>query len=172
MRGHAPALFEAVYRGDVRMIQRGEYFRFALKARESVVIGRQCRGQDLDRDLALQLCVCRPVDLPHPASTDLSSDFVDAEAGAWGKGQSALDYTGGTAVRTGLLLTDAVGIRDLEGRLVEPFSATRLPVQDHRDRRRRVLLHSGDQKLPAVQGDHVLVADIALLHGAADGERE
>ena len=56
--------------------------------------------------------------------------------------------------------------------VVEPFSATRPPVQDHSDRRRRVFLHSGDKKLPAVRGDHVLVADIALLHGAADGERE
>ena len=42
----------------------------------------------------------------HSPFPDLGGDFIDAEAGAWGKGQSAVDYTGGTAVRTGLLLTD------------------------------------------------------------------
>ena len=102
--GHAPALFEAVYRGDVRMIQRGEYFRFALKARESVVIGRQCRGQDLDRDLALQLRVCRPVDLSHAAFANLRGDFVDAETRAGDESQWCREYRGRTGVRTGLLL--------------------------------------------------------------------
>ena len=39
-RGDAAAFFEAVDRGDVRMIQRGEHFRFALEAREPIGIGR------------------------------------------------------------------------------------------------------------------------------------
>src|SRR5258706_14989730 len=76
------------------MIQRGEYFRFALKPRESVVIGRQCRGQDLDRDLALQLRVCRPVDLSHAAFANLSGDFVDAEARAGDQSQWCGEYKG------------------------------------------------------------------------------
>ena len=91
-------------RGDVRMIQRGEHFRFALKARESIGIGRQRRGQDLDRDLALQLRVGRPIHLAHAAFADLRGDFVDAETGAGDEGQWCRDYRGRTGVRTGLLL--------------------------------------------------------------------
>src|SRR5258706_15580199 len=88
------------------MIQRGEYFRFALKARESVVIGRQCRRQDLDRDLALQLRVCRPVDLSHAAFANLRGDFVDAEARAGDESQWCGEYRGRTGLRTGTLLSE------------------------------------------------------------------
>ena len=42
-RGHAPAFFEAVDRGDVRMIQGREHFRFALKTREPIGIDRERR---------------------------------------------------------------------------------------------------------------------------------
>ncbi len=53
-----------------------------MRCERSVVIGRQCLGQDLDRDLALQLRVCRPVDLSHAAFANLRGDFVDAETRA------------------------------------------------------------------------------------------
>ena len=86
-RGHAPAFFEAVDGGDVRMIQRREHFRFALKAREPIGIGRERGRQDLDRDLTFQPRVGRPIHLPHPAFADLRGDFVDAEARAGGEGQ-------------------------------------------------------------------------------------
>ena len=76
------ALFEPVDAGNVRMVQRGEHFRFALKTREPIVVSRERRRQDLDGDLALQLRVGRPIHLPHPAFADLGGDFVDAEAGA------------------------------------------------------------------------------------------
>ena len=69
-------------RGDVRMVQRGEDFRFALKPREPIVIRRERRRQNLDGDLTLQLRVGRPIHLPHAAFADLGGDFVDAEAGA------------------------------------------------------------------------------------------
>ena len=52
--GQAPALFEAVDCGDVRMVQRPEHFRFALKTREPIGIDRNRRRQDLDRDLTLE----------------------------------------------------------------------------------------------------------------------
>ena len=68
------------------MIQRREDFGFALKAREPIAIGRERRRQDLDRDLALQLRVGRPIHLAHPAFADLGGDFVDAEAGAGREG--------------------------------------------------------------------------------------
>ena len=39
----AGCLLEAVDRGDVRMVQRGEHFGFALKAREPIGVGRDRR---------------------------------------------------------------------------------------------------------------------------------
>ena len=36
-----PAFFEAVDSRDVRMVQRGEHFRFALKACEPIVVSRE-----------------------------------------------------------------------------------------------------------------------------------
>ena len=83
----AVGFFEPVDAGDVRMIQRGEHFRFALEARESIGITGQRRRQDLDRDLALQPRVGRPIHLPHAALADLGGDFVDAEARAGSEGQ-------------------------------------------------------------------------------------
>ena len=85
--GHAPAFFEAVDRGDVRMIQGSEHFRFALKTREPIGIDRERRRQDLDRDLALEFRVGRPIHLPHPAFPDRRGDVVDAEARAGSQGQ-------------------------------------------------------------------------------------
>ena len=78
----APALFQAVDAGDVRMVQRREHFGFALKPSQPIVIRRDGRRQDLDGDLALQLGVGRPIDLPHSALTEQGGDFVDAETGA------------------------------------------------------------------------------------------
>ena len=89
--------FEPVDGGDVRMIQRGEDFRFALKARQPVRISRQRRRQDLDRDLALQLRVRRPIHLAHAAFADLGGDFVDAEAGAGSEGQVCVIIRAGRA---------------------------------------------------------------------------
>ena len=43
-------LFEPVNRGDVRMVQRGEHFGFALKPREPIRVAGDRRGQHLDRD--------------------------------------------------------------------------------------------------------------------------
>ena len=64
------------------MIQGGDHFRFALKAREPFRIRRDRRRQDLDRDLALQLRVGCPKHLAHAAFADLCRDVVDAEARA------------------------------------------------------------------------------------------
>ena len=64
---------EPVDGGDVRMVQGGEDFRFALKTREPVGVSRERRRQDFDRDLTLQLRVGRPIHLPHAAFADLGA---------------------------------------------------------------------------------------------------
>ena len=76
--------------GDIRMVQRSEHFRFALKASEAIVIRRQGGRQNLDGDLTFQPGVGGPIHLPHPAFANLRDDFVDAEARAGGEGQIKL----------------------------------------------------------------------------------
>jgi hypothetical protein len=88
----------------MRMIERGEHFRFALKAREPIGISRERGWQDLNRDLTFQLGVRRPIHLTHPAFADLRGDVVNAEACAGCKEQCLRDYTGAAVVRMGLLL--------------------------------------------------------------------
>ena len=85
--GHASALFEPVDARDVGMIQRRERFRFARESRQTVGVVRERVGQDLDRDVAVQLGVASAKDLPHAPFADRRDDFVDAEAGAGGEGQ-------------------------------------------------------------------------------------
>ena len=82
-----PTFFESVDRCDVRMIQRGEGLRFALEAGAAISVVRERLGQDLDRDVAIQLRVARTKHLPHTAFADLRSDLVGAESGAGCKGQ-------------------------------------------------------------------------------------
>ena len=86
-RGHIPAFFEAVDRGDVRMVQGGEQFCFALETCEPVSIGGERRWQDLDRDLSFESRVGGPVDLSHSTFADRPGDVVDADARAGSEGQ-------------------------------------------------------------------------------------
>lgn len=92
--GHPPALFESVDGSDVRMIQRSEHFRFALKASESIVIRRQGGRQNLDGDLTFQLGIGGPIHLAHAPFADERGDFVDADACSRSESQGVVDYTG------------------------------------------------------------------------------
>ena len=85
---------EAVDRGDVGMVQRRERLRLALEPRQAFGVGGERVRQDLDRDLAAERRVRRPIHLPHAAFADLRGDFVDAETGAGSEGQCVRDYTG------------------------------------------------------------------------------
>ena len=71
--------FEAVDRGDVRMVQRGEQLRLASETGQPLGIGHHLDGQDLDRHLAAELRVGGAVDLAHPAGADRSGDAVVRE---------------------------------------------------------------------------------------------
>ena len=75
-------LLEPVNRGDVRMIQRRERLRLALEPRQAFGVGGERVRQDLDRDLAAERRVRRPIHLAHPAFADRRGDFVGAEPGA------------------------------------------------------------------------------------------
>ncbi len=57
---------------------------------------RELFRKHLDGDLALQVRVCRPIDLPHPAHADLGGDRIRAEAGAGSQGHEAGRIIGGS----------------------------------------------------------------------------
>ena len=78
----AAGLLQAVDSRDVRMVERGEQFRFTLKARQAIRILRERLGQNFDGDVALQLRVARAIDLAHSAGANRGEDVVDAEPGA------------------------------------------------------------------------------------------
>jgi hypothetical protein len=69
-----------VDRRDVRVIQRREGLGFTLEAREAVGVVRERLGQNLDRDVAIQLRVAGAEDLAHAAFADRRGDLVDAES--------------------------------------------------------------------------------------------
>jgi len=68
--------------GDVRVAQRGQHLRLALKASQSFWIVGKLVGQDLDGDVTRQVRVLGAVDLSHPACADLFRDVVVRERGA------------------------------------------------------------------------------------------
>ena len=81
--GHALlGLLEAVDRRDIGMIEGGEDLGLPPEAGHPLLILREGRGQDLDRDVASELHVPRAIDLAHAAFADGGDDLVGAEAGA------------------------------------------------------------------------------------------
>jgi hypothetical protein len=61
------------------MIERGEELRLAFKPRQPVTVRGERFGQDLDRDVALQLRVARAIHLAHAARAERGHHFVRAE---------------------------------------------------------------------------------------------
>jgi len=74
-------LSDVVDGGDVGMIERARRLGFLLEAPQTIRIRREGGEQHLDRDVALQPLIPRPVHLPHPARADGREDLVGAEAG-------------------------------------------------------------------------------------------
>src|SRR3989442_8655049 len=65
-----------------RMSQRPDRLRFACESREPIRIVRERVGQNLPREVAIQLAVAGAVDLSHASRADEREDFVGAEASA------------------------------------------------------------------------------------------
>ena len=65
--------------GDVRMIECREYLRFPSEPGEAVGIVDEALRQDLQRDVASELCVLGAIDLAHPARAEGRQDFVSTE---------------------------------------------------------------------------------------------
>ena len=73
---------------DVRMIQRRNRARLAVKALAPVGIARQIRRQHFDRDGAFEPRVPRSIHFAHAPGSDRGKDFVGADACAGLQGQS------------------------------------------------------------------------------------
>ena len=82
----AARIFDAMNGGDVRMIEGGQHFRFALEPCKSLGISGERVRQDLQRNVALQPGVARAIDLAHAAGADGADDFVGTESGTRSKG--------------------------------------------------------------------------------------
>jgi len=78
---HQGALFHAVDRGDIRMVQRRQHLRLAREARHAVGILGEHIGQNLDGDVAIEFRVSGAPDLAHAAFAQLSGDPVMRDGG-------------------------------------------------------------------------------------------
>ena len=94
-RLHAVRFFKAVNCGDVRVIERRQNLRLAFEPREPVEIVGEEFGEDLQRDVAIELRVTRAIHLAHPTGTKGGKDFVRAESSTEDESQkaAAADYT-------------------------------------------------------------------------------
>ena len=69
-------------RADVRMIERRDGARLAVEAVAQLRVGGERRGEDLDRDGAIEPRIAGAIHLAHPTLADECDDFVGAEAHA------------------------------------------------------------------------------------------
>jgi hypothetical protein len=58
------------------MVEGDEELRFAAEARETIGVVGDRRNPHLDRDVAMELCLARPIDLAHSACPERAKDFV------------------------------------------------------------------------------------------------
>ena len=73
---------DVIDRDDVRMVQGRGRARLLLEPREPIRIRGELFGQHLDRHLAAEPCVARPIDLSHSSGAERGDDFKRAQAGA------------------------------------------------------------------------------------------
>ena len=73
-------LDRAVDLRDARVVERGQRPRLALESLSPVHVAGKGVGQDLQRDVAIELRVAGAKHLSHPTLANGSGHFVDAEA--------------------------------------------------------------------------------------------
>ena len=76
------SVFKTVDSADVGMVQRRKHLRFALKASKPFRIIREEGGQNLERDIAIELGIPRPIHLTHSATAERREDLIGAESRA------------------------------------------------------------------------------------------
>ena len=92
---------EGIDRRDAGVIERRERFRLALEAGDAVRVLEELLRQHLERDVAPELRVPGPVDLPHPARAERRDDVVGTEARSDSESQSGEETTSARVSRLG-----------------------------------------------------------------------
>ena len=82
---HAARIFKPVDLRDVGMIQRREHLGLALEPREPFRILGERAGQNLQRDVAVELRIARAVNLAHSARPNGGDHFIRTDANAGSK---------------------------------------------------------------------------------------
>ena len=108
-------LVDLVDRADVGVVQRRGGLGFLEEPLFGGVVSRQTRGQQLDRDRALEAGIGGLVDHTHPAAADEGGHVVVAKSGADVQGHIVLDYNAATSERCPALgLKTLIAIRGLK----------------------------------------------------------
>ena len=93
-RRHARGSFDAVDLSDVRVVQRGQNLRFALKPSHAVGVAREGLRQRLEGHLALEVGIGRPIHLAHAASAERQRRLRTDRDGCPSARAKRTDYTG------------------------------------------------------------------------------
>ena len=72
------ALLQAVDRGNVGMVQRGQHLRFTPEARHAFGVSSEYLGQGFQRHIAPELGIPGAIDLTHSARVKEGNDLVGA----------------------------------------------------------------------------------------------
>lgn len=80
--GNPLLVFHGEEGDDVRMVEPRDGSGLALESGAAVGGRRDGPGEDLDRHLATEACIPRPIDLAHPSRSERAGDLVGAETGA------------------------------------------------------------------------------------------
>src|SRR5438128_1947390 len=81
---HSAALADFMDGGDVWMIERRRRLCFLSEAPHAVLIRGEVSRQNLERNLTIQFCVLREIDLTHATRPELGNDSIVRQAGAGG----------------------------------------------------------------------------------------
>ena len=78
---------------DIRVIQTACRAGFLFESALAIGIARECRGQELDRDVPLQLRIARAIHLSHAADAETSKELESANSIARGSAHGQADYS-------------------------------------------------------------------------------
>ncbi len=81
-------LDHVIDRRDVRVVERCQGTRLALESRDGIGVGRNPRRHELDRHVAPEAHITRPVDFPHAAGSEQRDNLVAADPRAGLQGQT------------------------------------------------------------------------------------
>ena len=83
---NAVLILDRIERDDVRVVEAGDRARFVFEARQAFGVSGHIGRQHLERDVATEAHVPRPIHLAHAAGAERRDDVVATESGACEEG--------------------------------------------------------------------------------------